>query len=114
VTENVYRGVVFEGVCTDLSNAAYPVEEVRERVESGFDRHRNTAIHLALTLFHHGFVESLGEGRFGLSEKARRLYNEGILFERFCERADVCPKTEAALARFASFFEKVIEATTVP
>jgi len=114
VTENVYCGVVFEGVCTDLSNAAYPVEEVRERVEPDFETHEDTAIHLALTLLHHGLVERSGGGGFELSEEARGLADDGELFETFCWRADVRPSTEEDLARFASFFEEVAEVVADP
>jgi len=113
VTENVYGGVVFEGVCTDLSNAAYPVEEVRERVEADFDAHENTAIHLALTLLHHGFVERTDGGGFALSDEAEELADDGALFETFCRRTDVRPRSEEDLARFASFFDEVVVAVTV-
>jgi len=109
VTENVYRGVVFDGVCTDLSNAAYPVERVRARVEPRFPECPDTAIHLALTLLHHGYVRETEDG-FELSDTGETAIEEGALVDLFCEDADVRPRDERALARFATLVTGVAEA----
>ncbi|MFB6284187.1 MAG: hypothetical protein ABEK59_09700 [Halobacteria archaeon] len=58
MTSNRFGNVVFEGVCTDYSNAAYPVDRVRGMVAEELDpRHRDPAIHIGLTLIDEGILD---------------------------------------------------------
>jgi hypothetical protein len=112
VTESRYGAVVFEGVCTDTSNAAYPVEEVRRAVEPRFDPPWDeSAIHLGLTLFAGGFVEHTGDG-FVLSEDARTARENGELIARVCDKLNptVTEGKEDEAAEFVVFVDEVVDA----
>jgi len=112
VTENRYGGVVFDGVCTDTSNAAYPVDRIASAVEAEFDPPWDeAAIHLGLTLLHRGFVEHDADG-FVLSDRAHELRDDGELVAEVC--AVVKPRfrdgDEEDAAAFVGFVGDVIEA----
>jgi len=63
VTENRYGNVYFDGVCTDTSNAALPVDEVRRAVEPEFEPPWDEpAVHVGLTAVHRGTVVRDGDG----------------------------------------------------
>ncbi|MDZ7689129.1 MAG: hypothetical protein U5J64_10540 [Halobacteriales archaeon] len=111
MTENRYGVVVFEGVCSDLSNAAYPVEEVRCAVEDSFDPPRiDTAVHLGLTLLHHGYVVRRGDG-FTLSDEANEARDDGILVAQICETVEprVPEGEEDEAVAFVEFVRRVVE-----
>lgn len=114
MTENRYGGVVFDGVCSDLSNAAYPVEDVRRAVESSFEPPRvDAAVHLGLTLLHHGYVARDGGG-FSLSDEARDAYEEDRLVAKVCETVEprVREGEENNAVAFIEFVRQVIESLT--
>lgn len=114
MTENRYGGVVFEGVCSDLSNAAYPVEEVRRAVEPSFEPPwTDAAIHLGLTLLHHGYVVRDGDS-FALSDEAHEAHREGSLVAEVCETVEprVPGDDDAEAAAFVGFVRGVIVAMT--
>ena len=117
VTENRYGGVVFEGVCSDLSNAAYPVEEVRRAVEPSFDPPWvDAAVHLGLTLLHHGYVvrEEDDDGGFALSDEAHEALEEGSLVAEVCETVEPRLRGDdgAEAAAFVGFVRRVVESLT--
>lgn len=112
MTENRYGGVVFDGVCTDTSNAAYPVDAIAASVEPRFNPPWDeAAIHLGLTLLHRGFVEEEGEG-FVLSERAHELRGDKELVGEVC--AVLKPRfrdgDEEDAAAFVGFVDDVIKA----
>lgn len=114
MTENRYGGVVFEGVCSDLSNAAYPVDDVRRAVESSFEPPRvDAAVHLGLTLLHHGYVVPDGNG-FVLSDEARQAHAEDRLVAQVCETVEprVREGEEDDAVAFVAFVRRVIESLT--
>jgi hypothetical protein len=114
VTENRYGRVRFDGVCTDTSNAAYPVDEVRRALEPAFDPPWDgTAIHIGVTLLHNGYVVRGTDG-FVPSEDTRQLDNDEVV-SRVCE--DLSPRldpdgSEADAASFVTFVGDVFEALT--
>jgi hypothetical protein len=114
VTENRYGAVRFDGVCTDTSNAAYPVEEVRRTLEPAFEPPwDSTAVHLGVTLLHNGYVVRDGDG-FELSDRARGEGRDELV-SRVC--ADLRPRldpdgSDEDAAAFVSFVVDVIEALT--
>ncbi|MFP4187981.1 MAG: hypothetical protein ACLFR5_01035 [Halobacteriales archaeon] len=113
MTENRYGNVYFDGVCTDTSNAAYPVDRVHAAVEPAFDPPWDEpAVHLALTLLHNGYVVRDGDG-FSLSEDARELTNEELVAQ-VCD--DVHPRVPdgdaSDAAAFVSFVGDVLGALT--
>lgn len=111
MTENRYGGVVFEGVCSDLSNAAYPVDDVRRAVESSFEPPRvDAAVHLGLTLLHHGYLVRDGDG-FALSGEAKAARAEDRLVAQVCETVEprVRDGNEDEAADFVVFVRRVIE-----
>jgi len=117
VTENRYGGVVFEGVCSDLSNAAYPVEEVRRAVEPSFEPPWvDAAVHLGLTLLHHGYVvhKDTEDGGFALSEEAHGALEENRLVAEVCETIEprVREDDDAEMAAFVGFVRRVVGALT--
>ncbi len=117
MTENRYGGVVFEGVCSDLSNAAYPVEEVRRAVEPSFGPPWvDAAVHLGLTLLHHGYVvhEDTDDGSFALSEEAQEAHREDRLVADVCETIEprVREDDDAEVAAFVGFVRRVVESLT--
>lgn len=114
VTENRYGRVYFDGVCSDTSNAAYPVDEVREAVEDDFEPPwTDAAVHLGLTLLHRGYVVYEGDA-FALSEKARDASRDGRLVADICE--DVRPRVEEGresdAAAFVGFVRGVVNCLT--
>lgn len=117
VTENRYGGVFFEGVCSDLSNAAYPVEEVRRAVEPSFDPPRvDAAVHLGLTLLHHSYVahEDKEDSGFALSEDAHEALREDRLLADVCETIEprVRENDDEEMAAFVGFVRDVIVSLT--
>lgn len=118
MTENRYGGVVFEGVCSDLSNAAYPVEEVRRSVETSFEPPWvDAAVHLGLTLLHHGYVvheEGTDDDSFALSEEAHEALDEDRLVADVCETIEprVREDDDAEMAAFVGFVRRVVESLT--
>ncbi len=115
VTENRYGGVVFDGVCSDTSNAAYPVDEVRRAVEPSFEPPwTDAAIHLGLTLLHHGYVRRSTDG-FSLSDEADAMDADALI-------ADICETVEPRVldgekvsqagqaAAFVGFVRDVVDA----
>jgi len=114
VTENRYGGVVFDGVCSDLSNAAYPVDEVRRAVEPSFEPPRvDAAVHLGLTLLHHGYVVRDGDG-FALSGEAEEARKEDRLVTQILETVEprVRDGDEEGAAAFVGFVRRVIGSLT--
>ena len=114
MTENRYGGVVFEGVCSDLSNAAYPVEEVRRAVETSFEPPRlDAAVHLGLTLLHHGYVARSDDG-FALSDEAKAAREKDVLVAQVCETIEPCVRDgeEDEAVAFVEFVRRVIESLT--
>ncbi len=115
MTENRFGNVRFDGVCTDTSNAAYPVDAVVSAVEADFDPpHDEAAIHLALTLLHRGYVERVDDGRgngFVLSEAAHELRDSGRLVAEVCAAVEprVRDGDEGDAAAFVGFVDDVIE-----
>jgi hypothetical protein len=110
VTENRYGGVVFEGVCSDLSNAAYPVDDVRHAVERSFDPpHLDAAVHLGLTLLHNGYVVHTEDG-FALSDEAKEAREDGSLVARICETVEpsVREGDEKDAVAFVGFVREVV------
>jgi hypothetical protein len=116
VTENRYGGVVFEGVCSDLSNAAYPVEEVRRSVEPSFEPPWvDAAVHLGLTLLHHGYVVHQKGGSFALSEEAQGARSEDRLVADVCETVEPRVADDDAgpeMAAFVGFVREVMASLT--
>jgi len=117
VTENRYGSVVFEGVCSDLSNAAYPVEEVRRAVEPSFEPPWvDAAVHLGLTLLHHGYVVHEKGGNFALSDEAHGALEESRLVAEVCEtiepRVRKDDDADPEMAAFVGFVRRVVGALT--
>ena len=114
MTENRYGGVVFEGVCSDLSNAAYPVEEVRRAVETSFEPPRlDAAVHLGLTLLHHGYVVRSDDG-FALSDEGKAAREKDVLVAQICETLEprVRDGEEDDAVAFVEFVRRVVESLT--
>jgi hypothetical protein len=112
VTENRYGRVRFDGVCTDTSNAALPVERVRRAVEPDFEPPwDDAAVHLALTVVHRGFVAEGGDG-FELAEGVNDLPEEEVV-ARVCD--EVRPRVDGGTsdaAAFVSFVRDVLVSLT--
>lgn len=107
VTENRYGNVYFDGVCTDTSNAALPVDEVRRAVEPAFEPPWDEpAVHVGLTAVHQGTVVRDGDG-FAVPD------DEETVAELCAElRPRVRDGDEDDAAAFVAFVRDVVGALT--
>ena len=135
MTTNSFGGVTFDGVCTDYSNAAYPVEKIRRMIAPEVEeRYRNTAVHLALSLIDVGLLEwNENKERYVVTQKKHQPCN-GVcgrdadqvdgeqkttspetkteFVEEACVRLDVSVSRENSFLRFLELLESVLSGLT--
>ncbi len=109
MTANSYNGIVFEGVCTNISNTVYDVETVQKAVEDSElpRRYENVGVHLGLTLIHRGWIDETESG-YELSDG----FDLGEVSEDLELRLEDGDVGEEEFASFVEFVESVIETLT--
>lgn len=109
MTSNSYNGIVFEGVCTNISNTVYDVETVQKVIEESDvpRRYENVGVHIGLTLIHRGWIRETESG-YELSEE----FDLSAVSEDLELRLEDENVDEEDFADFVDFVESVIESLT--
>ncbi|MDY7082760.1 MAG: hypothetical protein SXQ77_10235, partial [Halobacteria archaeon] len=121
--EVTYRSLVFEGVCSNLSNSAYPVavERIRRLIadeDNIAPRHRNLCIHVALTLVHRDILEWDSEGEVYVVADTLDADERTSFIRQICESLEIrsvegeTDKNPLDFAAFIRLLESTLDALT--